>query len=136
MINNNSLERKLNSYIGKVIYGYAKDKKKLINKYGMEEEYSNFIDNRVSLESLNEEDCIIENLENDYTYPENVFTDEKYYLAMKNIRLNHRQAFYLLVVEKKSINEVAEILDLKPSTVKTIKRKVRQQFIKNLEDLK
>lgn len=136
MINNNSLERKFNSYIGKVIYGYAKDRKKLINKYGMEEEYTNFINHKFSLNKPNEEDAIIENLENDYRYPENAFSDEKYYLAMKNIRLNHRQAFYLLVVENKSINEVAEILDLKPSTVKKIKKKVREQFIKNLEDLK
>lgn len=133
MINNKSLERKFNSYMGKVIYGYAKDRKKLINKYGMEEEYTNFIDHKFSLNKLNEEDAIIEN---DYRYPENAFLDEKYYLAMKNIRLNHRQAFYLIVVEKKSINEVAEILDLKPSTVKTLKKKVREQFIKNLEDLK
>jgi RNA polymerase sigma factor (sigma-70 family) len=73
-------------------------------------------------------------LENDITYAniENVFTDEKYYRAMKKLTDREKLVIHLTVVEGQSVVAVAEIMNTTKENIWQIKSRAIRNFLKNV----
>ena len=75
-------------------------------------------------------------LEKDTTYSdiENLFTDEKYYRAMKKLTDKEKLAIFLTVIEEQKAEKVAEIMNTTKENVWQLKSRAIKKFLKNLAD--
>lgn len=71
------------------------------------------------------------NIDLDSEHPENAFSDEKYYKAMKDIPRQQKKALYLLAVEGLSIKQVAKMLNVTQEKVIELKDLAIEKFKKN-----
>lgn len=135
MKENLELEKRLTVYLYRVISGYSKDKKKNLNiDLNRKEEFTEEIDKIVSINYYqNKENLESDELDNDYKYPERVFTKNKHYIAMKKVPKIQKEVLYLLVVDKLRIEEVAMKFKLKEESVYRMKKLAIENFKKNLE---
>lgn len=77
-------------------------------------------------------DEISENI--NYLKLENVFTNKKYYNAMKKLESREKLVLYLIVIRKLPLKKVADILKTNENNISKIKYRAKNKFLKNLED--
>lgn len=78
----------------------------------------------------------IEKLENsdvNINHLENVFTEEKYYMAMKIVPLLERKVLYLSYIENVKLNDICKRLKLQKNEVISLRNKAIIHFKNNLE---
>lgn len=71
----------------------------------------------------------------DMVHLENIFTNEIYYQAMKNIPVSEKQVLYLYFYERKTLNEICQILKKSKKEIVNMKRLAIQHFKENLKKL-
>jgi len=73
-------------------------------------------------------------LEKDVTYAnlEMLFTNEKYYEAMKRLTDKEKLVLYMTVIEEKKVEEMAEIMNTTKDNVWKIKSRSIKKFLNNL----
>lgn len=74
--------------------------------------------------------------EKDITYDniENLFTNEKYYRAMKKLSDKEKNVLFLTAIEEKSVGQVAEIMNTSKENIWQIKSRAIKKFLANLSD--
>jgi len=60
---------------------------------------------------------------------ENLLTDEKYYRAMKRLSDNEKMVLYLMFIEEKKPDEIAEIMNTTKANVWQIKSRAKRNFL-------
>lgn len=75
-------------------------------------------------------------LEKDISYSdiENLFTNEKYYRAMKRLSNKEKLVLYLTVIEENKAEQVAEIMNTTKENIWQIKSRAIKNFLHNLSD--
>jgi len=70
-------------------------------------------------------------LEKDITYSniENLFTNEKYYRAMKKLSDKEKLVLFLTVIKEKKADEIAEIMNITKDNVWKIKSRAIKKFL-------
>ena len=73
-------------------------------------------------------------LETDITYSniEEVFTSAAYYNSMKKLTDNEKMVLFLIAVEGKTTEEIAEIMNTTRANIWKIKSRAKMNFLKNL----
>ena len=67
---------------------------------------------------------------------EKLFTNEKYYRAMKRLSYKEKLVLYLTVVEENKAEQVAEIMNTTKENIWQIKSRAIKNFLHNLSDQK
>ncbi|MGN1299456.1 MAG: hypothetical protein ACI4UE_05715 [Candidatus Scatovivens sp.] len=69
----------------------------------------------------------------DLDHIEKVFTNEKYYKAMKRVPTLEKKVLYLIAVEEYKPSEVAYLLNKRTEQIRKLKKRAIKHFKKNLE---
>lgn len=77
----------------------------------------------------------VDNADVNINHLENIFTDERYYLAMKIVPLLERKVLYLSYIENCRLNEICKRLKLEKNEVISLRSKGINHFKHNLEIL-
>ena len=77
-------------------------------------------------------------LEKDVTYSniENLFTNEKYYRAMKKLSSKEKSVLFLTVINEMRAEKVAEIMETTKDNIWKIKSRALKNFLHNLSNEK
>jgi len=77
-------------------------------------------------------------LEKDITYSniENLFTNEKYYRAMKKLSDREKLVLYLTVIEEQKAEQVAKVMNTTKENIWQIKSRAIKNFLNSLSDKK
>lgn len=68
-----------------------------------------------------------------YSEIENLFSDKKLYLGMKNLPAKYKQVLFLSIIKDYKNIEIANILNLSEGNVKVIKLRAINMFLKNIK---
>ncbi len=77
----------------------------------------------------------MDNIDVDINHLENIFEDETYYLAMKQVPLLEKQVLYLSYVKNIKLNDICRILKLQKKQVISLRAKGLNHFRNNLDML-
>ena len=119
-------------YIKAVIQNAATDyKRKLLKSIEHEISVADFSSIPQELLSYDDNSFL---LEKDIIYSdiENLFTDEKYYRAMKGLTDKEKLVLFLTVIKEMKADEIAEIINITKDNVWKIKSRAIKKFLKNL----
>lgn len=134
---NSDIEKRFTSYLNKVLKGYSKRKKILYqNELSIKSELSEIDIAKLSFKDyLLADDEGLQNIDVDINHLENIFQNELYYKAMKNVPLNQRQVLYLLFVDDYTTKEIANYFRTTPNNINKLKQQAIINFKKNLKEL-
>jgi len=124
------------AYIKAVIQNSSTDyKRKLLKTIEREVSIEDFIKLPKELLSCDDSSFL---LEKDVTYAniEMLFTNEKYYRAMKKLTDKEKLVLFLTVIEEKKAEEVSEIMNTTKNYVWKTKSEAMKKFLKNVESEK
>lgn len=134
MDNYGKIKAKFTSFIVKVIENSAINyKKKLVYITKKEIYFTKELErtgniNNNTLEALDEKI--------NYINLENVFTNDKHFLAMKRLNNKEKLVLYLTVIEELSLRKVAQLLDTTEDNVGMIKYRAKNKFKKYFNERK
>ena len=122
------------AYIKAVIKNASTDyKRKLVKSIEREisvSDYSSIPQELLSYDDssfLMEKDVTASNIEN-------LFTDEKYYRAMKRLSDKEKLVLFLMVIEEQRAEQVAKMLNTTKENIWKIKSRAIKKFLNNLTD--
>ena len=132
----NKIERRFSAYLNKTLKGYAKKQKikyqkeldrnkRLSDTDIIKASYKNYLLNNDSFEDIDV----------DINHLENIFHNEKYCIAMRNVPLRQRQVLYLLFIKEYTIDEVAKMFKTTSSNINKLKQNAIRNFKENLKKL-
>ena len=121
------------AFIKKVIQNSAKDYIRILKKTEKEISVADFASLPKELLSCDDNSFL---LEKDVTYSniENLFTSEKHYRAMKNLSGKEKQVLFLTIIEEKTAEEIAKILNTTKENIWKIKSRAIKNFLNNLSN--
>ena len=133
---NYSLETKIKftAYIKVVIQNSSTDyKRKLLKSIEREISVADFTS--LPKEPLSYDDSSFL-LEKDIAYSniENLFTNERYYRAMKKLSNKEKMVLYLTVIEEQKAEQVAETMNTTKDNIWKIKSRALKSFLHNLSN--
>ena len=121
------------AYIKAVIQNSATDyKRKLLKSIEHEISVADFTSLPKALLSNNDDSAFL--LEKDITYSniEDLFTDEKYYRAMKRLSDREKLVLYLTIIEENKAEQVAKVMNTTKENIWQIKSRAIKNFLHNL----
>lgn len=75
-----------------------------------------------------------ENFDFKIAHLEEVFSNEKYKRAMKNLKYEEKEVLYYIAIEEYSIKELAKKLNKSKRKIRNIKKNAIEHFKKNLKE--
>lgn len=128
MKNYKKIRNSFTSFISKIIINTSINYKRKITYINKREEElkENFTD--INNDIL---DTFVEEV--NYLQLEKVFSNTKYTDAMSKLTDREKLILYLIVIDEKSVKDVAKILKLSENNVTIIKYRAKNKFLKNLK---
>ena len=127
-------KNRFTAYIKAVIQNSATDyKRKLLKSLENEISVADFSSLPKELLSYDDGSFL---LEEDIAYSniEKLFTDERYYMAMKKLTDKEKLVLYLTIVEERTAEEVAETMNTTKDNIWKIKSRAIKNFLHNLSN--
>lgn len=128
MKNYKKIRNSFTSFISKIIINTSINYKRKITYINKREE-----ELKESFTDINNDilDTFVEEV--NYLQLEKVFSNAKYTNAMSKLTDREKLILYLIVIEEKSVKDVAKILKLSENNVTIIKYRAKNKFLKNLK---
>jgi len=134
---NYSLETKIKftAYIKVVIQNSSTNyKRKLLKSIQREIFVDDFTSLPKELLSCNDDSSFLFEKDIAYSNIENLFTNEKYYRAMKKLSDKEKMVLYLTVIEEQKAEQVAETMNTTKENIWNIKSRALKNFLKYLSN--
>ena len=128
----NKTKNEFTAYIKVVIQNSSTDyKRKLLKSIEHEISVADFSSLPQGLFSYEDSSFL---LEKDITYSniENLFTNEKYYRAMKRLTDKEKLVLFLTIIEEQKAEKIAEIMNTTKENIWQIKSRAIKNFLQNL----
>jgi len=136
MDNSQRIRNEFTAFIKTVIENTAINyKRKLLKTLEKEISIENFEILPIELLSCDDSSFLLEHGVK-YTNIEDLFTDEKYYKAMKKLSDREKQVLFLSIVEEQRTEQIAKMLNTAKENIWNIKSRAIRNFLNNLENEK